>query len=235
MPQSGALFFVKNMPGFIIGTKSDVGQLFPEKGTRVPYTKIETTPCYLLDIKTKEKDGYTAVLLGGSPCKTMKKSRTGVFKKAGIETPLRFFKEIRIDSIPQIEIQNSDGKISIKSGETDVFIGSEIKPTLFFKEDDYVTLQSRSKGKGFQGVVRRHGFAGGPATHGQSDRERAPGSIGQSATPGRVYKGKRMAGRVGNTTTSIRKVKIISVAEDFILTKGFIPGQKGGLVVIKSV
>src|SRR5690606_18830189 len=110
--------------------------------------------------------------------------------------------------------------------------GTEVKPALFFQKGDEVKVTGTSKGKGFQGVVKRHGFAGGPRTHGQSDRERAPGSIGQTTTPGRVYKGKRMAGRMGGDTVTVRGLRVTEVTEEGIYVTGVIPGSKGSLVQI---
>ena len=112
--------------------------------------------------------------------------------------------------------------------------GHELKPELFFKKGDLVNVTGVSKGKGFQGVVKRHHFKGGSRTHGQSDRERAPGSIGQTTTPGRVYKGKRMAGRMGGDRIKVKNLMIVEVKADGILVKGLVPGARGGLLEILS-
>ncbi len=127
------------------------------------------------------------------------------------------------------------GKKGIIFGETKIFIGDSIKPTVVFKKGDLVKVSGTSKGKGFQGVVKRHHFAGGPKTHGQSDRERAPGSIGSTTTPGRVYKGKRMAGRMGGERVTVRNLEIVEVKDDGIVVKGLVPGAKKGLLEIVSV
>src|SRR3989344_1850613 len=225
------------MAGFILGTKSEGGQNFTEKGARIPYTKIITSPCFLIGVKTIARDGYIAAIIGASLTKNLKKSKGGNLKKAGIETPLRFFKEIRLDKLPlslNIEITQKDGKDAIKIDEIEIAVGDEIKASALFIADEMVTVTARSKGKGFAGVVKRHKFAGGPATHGQSDRERAPGSIGQSNTPGRVFKGMRMAGRMGNRMTTVKNLKVIDAQDNDLTLSGFVPGTIGGLVIVKT-
>lgn len=219
------------MSAFILGSKSNQKQIFTEKGERVPVTSIQTSPCYLIDIRTPEKDGYFAVVLGFGKTKSMNKPDLGKLKKAGIESPLRFLREIRLDAVNLVEKENKKG---IKIGETEFYIGDIVNPTLVFKINDLVHVTGISKGKGFAGVVKRHSFKGGPRTHGQSDRERAPGSIGQSTTPGRVYKGKRMAGRMGSETITVRNLPIVGVTETELLIQGLIPGSKQGLVTVIS-
>ncbi|MEI6532244.1 MAG: 50S ribosomal protein L3, partial [Candidatus Roizmanbacteria bacterium] len=123
----------------------------------------------------------------------------------------------------------------IKMGEGNVSVGQEIDLTIIFKVGDRVNITGKSKGKGFQGVVKRHGFRGGSKTHGQSDRERAPGSIGQATTPGRVFKGKRMAGRMGNERICTRNLEIIEVYVNKLVVKGLVPGAISGIVEVKSV
>ena len=208
------------MTGFILGEKSEQSQTFTDEGERIPTTFIKTTPCFLIDIKEPPKHGYFSVMLGFGQTKNIKKPNMGKLRKAGVKTPLRFLREFRVDS----------NKFGHK-----IKIGEEIKPILFFKKGEYVNVSGISKGKGFQGVVKRHGFAGGPRTHGQSDRERAPGSIGQTTTPGRVFKGKRMAGRMGGRRTTIKNLQIVEVKEDGLVVKGLVPGARGGLLeVIKA-
>ena len=125
-------------------------------------------------------------------------------------------------------------RLETKNLEHKIKVGDEIKPTLFFKKGDLIDISGISKGKGFQGVVKRHGFAGGPRTHGQSDRERAPGSIGQTTTPGRVFKGKRMAGRMGGKRATVKKLQIVDVNDDGLVVKGLVPGAIGGLLEVRS-
>lgn len=206
------------MAGFILGKKSDQSQTFDESGLRIPTTFIKTSPCFLIDIKEPPKHKYFSVMLGFENTKNIKKPNEGKLKKAGIKTPLRFFKEFRITDRSSLKLN----------------AGQEVKPELFFKKGDLVDVTGVSKGKGFQGGVKRYGFKGGSRTHGQSDRERAPGSIGQTTTPGRVYKGKRMAGRMGGDRIKIKKLLVVEVREDGILVKGLVPGAKGGLLEIVS-
>lgn len=209
------------MTGFILGEKSEQSQTFDEKGERIPTTFIKTDTCFIVDIKEPEKHGYSSITLGFGQTKNIKKPVQGKLTKAGIKAPLRFLREFRLD---KSDIDN------IK-----LLIGDKINPALFFKRGDKVDVSGISKGKGFQGVVKRHGFAGGPRTHGQSDRERAPGSIGQTTTPGRVFKGKRMAGRMGGERVTAKKLKIVDVDEKGLLVKGLVPGAKGGLLEVRGI
>ncbi|MBI3620515.1 50S ribosomal protein L3 [Candidatus Roizmanbacteria bacterium] len=222
------------MTGFILGKKSQQSQTFTEKGERIPVTFIKTAPCYLIDVKNPAK-GYFAVKLGWGLSKNIKKSVEGEIQKAGIKTPLRFLKEIRLEGYGKmLRYVEENGKKGIVTGEQKLFVGDEIKPEDVFKKGEKLTISGFSKGKGFQGVVRRHAFAGGPRTHGQSDRERAPGSIGQTTTPGRVYKGKRMAGHMGFVRVTVKNLEVVAVAADGITVKGLVPGWKQGFLEIRS-
>lgn len=207
--------------------------MYDENGRRIPTTYLKTSPCYLVDIKMPKTEGYCAVKLGFGIAKNMGKSVKGQLTKAGIETPLRFLKELRLDASSVSAIEE-EGKKGISIGETKLFIGDEIKPSLIFKVGEIIDVSGTSKGKGFQGVVRRHGFRGGPKTHGQSDRHRAPGSMGQTTTPGRVYKGKRMAGRMGNDRVTIQNLKVVQVDDQGMTIKGIVPGTVSGLIEVKS-
>lgn len=220
------------MPGFILGEKSEQSQTFTENGERIPTTFIKTSPCYLIDIKEPTKHGYFSVMLGFGQSKNIKKPNMGKLAKAGLKTPLRFLREFRLSS--KVKFQENDKK-GLVIGDHKIQIGDEIKPTLFFKKEDLVDISGTAKGKGFQGVVKRHRFAGGPRTHGQSDRERAPGSIGQTTTPGRVFKGKRMAGRMGGKRVTVKKLRIVEVKDDGLTVKGLVPGARGGLLEIRKV
>ncbi len=208
------------MKGFILGTKGSQSQTFDKNGLRIPTSYIKTSPCYIVGIKSKEENGYCAIQLGFGTCKKISKPMQGVLTKAGVKTPLRFLREFRVDS-------------SLLTDEK-LKPGTEIKPEMFFKVGDSVTISGYAKGKGFQGVVKRHGFKGGSRTHGQSDRERAPGSIGMTTTPGRVFKGKRMAGRMGNQKVTISNFKVLSVDENGMTVKGLIPGSKNMLITVVS-
>ncbi|HMS33629.1 MAG TPA: 50S ribosomal protein L3 [Ignavibacteria bacterium] len=200
----------------ILGKKIGMTTIFQPDGNAVPCTVIEAGPCYITQIRTTEKDGYEAVQLGFEEKKEKNTTKPLIGKFKKIKTPvLRHLKEVR--DFPKGEL---------KEGDT-------IKVDLF-NEGDTVKVTGISKGKGFQGVVKRHGFGGGQRTHGQSDRERAPGSIGGSSYPSRVFKGQRMAGRMGNDTITVRNLKVIKIFSDsnLILIKGAIPGAKTGLVEI---
>jgi large subunit ribosomal protein L3 len=223
------------MIGFTLGKKVNQGQTYDQKGERVSTTFIETSSCYLIDIKTTDKNSYCALKLGFGKAKNIKNPVKGEQKKAGIKTPLRFLREFRVANDELIKTVEENNKKGIEIGSLKFFIGDEIKPNLFFKNGDLVDVSGVSKGKGFQGVVKRHHFAGGPKTHGQSDRLRGPGSIGSTTTPGRDYKGKRMAGRMGNQRVTIRNMIVIDVKENGLLVKGLIPGAKNGLIEIRKV
>ncbi len=215
----------------ILGKKGLTQQAFNEKGERMPVTHIHTSPCYIIDVKTSEKEGYWSMQLGFDATKTAKKSRDGVAHKAGVKTPLRFLREIRFDVAESL----SDGRRrGIKVNDVEMWVGDQVKAGDIFAKNDSVDVTGTSKGKGFQGVVRRHGFAGGPKTHGQSDRHRAPGSIGSGTTPGRVYKGKRMAGRMGGDTVTVQNLLVVDAGEDFIAVKGLVPGAINGYLIVRS-
>ncbi len=213
----------------ILGTKITQSQAYTPEGKLIPVTSILTGPCVVVNIKSEVKDGYNAVQLGLGQRRviTVTKPQLGNLKKAGLEkNPPRFLREIRIENASSEQINDE----TIKPGVV-------IKVSDVFKEGDIIQVTGVSKGKGFQGVVKRHHFRGGPRTHGQSDRERAPGSIGSTTTPGRVYKGKRMAGRMGNDRVTIKNLKVIAVdGEKNILTiSGLVPGGRNALLIIKKI
>lgn len=215
----------------ILGKKGLTQQAFSPEGERMPVTHIQTSPCYIVNVKTSEKDGYWSMQLGFDTTKNTKKSRDGISKKAGIKAPLRFLREIRFD---EAELITNGKRKGLKVQNTEMWVGDEVKAGDIFATNDSVDVTGTSKGKGFQGVVRRHGFAGGPKTHGQSDRHRAPGSIGSGTTPGRVYKGKKMAGRMGGDTITVKNLPIIEAGDTFITVRGLVPGSINGLLLVKS-
>ncbi len=222
------------MKAFILGQKGSSEQLFTEAGDRIPVTHIKTSPCFLIDIMSNKDTNFLSVKLAhGLGKKTINKPQRGELKKAGIEAPLRFLKEIKLETNGEV-ILEKDGKKGVTVLENEFYVGSEIKPSQMFKKDDVIAITGVSKGKGFQGVVKRHSFAGGPRTHGQSDRERAPGSIGQTTTPGRVYKGKRMAGRMGGEQITIKGLTVVNSTDDTLTVKGLLPGARNSFLVIKS-
>jgi len=202
----------------IIGRKLRMTQEFLENGQVVPLTIVEAGPCFVLQIKSKENDGYEAVKIafGQSKGRYAKKPVLGEMKKA------------KKAWAPALIVEVGGSGKNLK-------IGGEIKVGDIFKKGDLVQVTGVSKGKGFAGVVKRWGFHGGPATHGQSDRRRAPGSIGQRTTPGRVFKGKKMPGRMGNRKVTIRNLKVIGLDKEknLLRIKGALPGARGGMVVIK--
>jgi len=206
-----------NLQG-LIGKKTYQTQGFLQNGTRVPLSAVLVADNLISQVKTADKDGYNSIQIGFDIKKKPNKALTGHGKKAGLDKTPRFLKEIRVDDVTGLEL------------------GTKIDTNEVFKPGDIVDVSGVSKGKGFAGGVKRWGFHGGPRTHGQSDRERAPGSIGQTTTPGRVYRGKKMAGKMGDTTATVRNLEVIEITADgVILIKGLIPGPQGAIVVIKKV
>lgn len=195
--------------------------MFDESKNRQVVTYITVDPCFVTQIRTKEKDGYTAVQVGVQTrsAKNIGKTLKGQAKKAGVTTPLSFFKEIRLN---EEEIKNFT-------------LGQALLPDKLFAVKEKVLVTGTTKGKGFQGVVRRHHFKGGPKTHGQSDRQRAPGAIGSGTTPGRIWKGKRMAGKMGNETQTIKGLEIVKADSNSLLLKGLVPGRIGNVILIKTL
>ena len=189
---------------------------------RVAVTTIAAGPCVVTQVKSPEKDGYWAIQLGfgEKKIKNVTKPLQGHLKGAIEEKKApRFLREVRLTETSGLKV------------------GDKVTLTDVFKVGDFVAVVGTSKGKGFQGVVKRWGFAGGPRTHGQSDRERAPGSIGQTTTPGRVFKGKHMAGRMGSDRVTVKNLQVVSVDSEKgeIEISGAIPGPAGGLVIVKRL
>jgi large subunit ribosomal protein L3 len=201
----------------ILGKKIGMTSIFTNEGINTACTVIEAGPCLVTAIKTVDNNGYSAVQLGFQKRKEkgLSKPQLGKFKKLKI-TPQRYVKEIR-DYELNDELQ----------------VGSTVDVGIF-NEGDTVKVTGYTKGKGFQGAVKRHGFGGGFKTHGQSDRLRAPGSIGASSYPSRVFKGQKMAGRDGNDKVTIRNLKVVKIIPEsnLILIKGAVPGSISGIVEI---
>ena len=213
------LFVGKNMISALLGIKKNMTSTYDSRGRRVGATVLQISPNFVTQIKTTDsKDGYMAAQLGYGTKKSVRKPQLGHGKKAGIKQPIRWFREV-------------------EKGTEDLKPGTEIKLDQVFSIGDAVKVQGISKGKGFQGVVRRHGFHGGPKTHGQSDRLRAPGAIGSGTTPGRVYKGKKMAGHMGSERVSIKNLEVVGLDKEksFMVVKGGIPGPVGGLVMVTKL
>lgn len=211
---------------FILGTKLGMSQVFDEKGKTIPVTIVEAGPCFVTQIKTKEKDRYNAVQVGFGYAKHIKKPRAGHLKKVQSSTPYLIRGKVQ-----------SFGKWvrEFKVEKPEFNLGDEIRADIF-KEGEIVKVSGISKGKGFTGVVKRYGFKGGPKSHGQKHQLRAPGSIG-SSFPEHVRKGTRMAGRAGGEKVTVRNLEIVKVdAENNILAiKGAVPGRRGMLLEINSL
>jgi len=206
------------MPG-LIGRKIGMTAIFNDAGKNIPCTVIEVEPNVVTQLRTEEKDGYTAVQLGYGDRKdsSTTQAMAGHFKKAGV-TPRQKL-------------------VEFSGFKNELNLGDQVKVDDIFAEGEFVSVIGTTKGRGFQGVVRRHGFAGvGQATHGQHNRMRAPGSIGAASTPARVYKGMRMAGQMGNVRATIENLKVVKVLseEGLLLVQGAVPGYKGATVVIRK-
>ena len=201
----------------LIGKKVGMTQIFDENGTVIPVTVLEAGPCVVAQVKTLENDGYEAVQLGFGEVKENKlnKPEKGHFTKASI-VPTKYLREFRVDSIENIKV------------------GDELKADIF-AVGDKIDVQGTSKGKGFQGVIKRHGQHRGPMGHG-SMYHRRPGSMGPTSTPGRVFKGKKLPGHMGRVTVTIQNLDVVKVDLDknVILVKGGVPGAKGAILKIKS-
>jgi len=198
----------------IIGRKLGMAQIFGNSTQAETVTVIEAGPCVVTQIKTVAKEGYTAVQLGFSEAKRLNSPRRGHLKELG---QFEYLREFRMDNTEAIEV------------------GQKVDVSLF-EVGDTVDITGVSKGKGFAGVVKRYHFGGGPKTHGQSDRHRHPGSIGATTSPGRVFKGLRMAGHMGNETVTVRNLKVFKAEPDrnLLLVKGAVPGGRNGLLLIKK-
>jgi large subunit ribosomal protein L3 len=203
----------------MIGKKLGMTQVFDEGGNVVPITVIQAGPCYVTQIRKAEKDGYTAIQLGYDECKpkSLTKGQLGHLQRNNLPA-LRVLREFRVESGEQVDVEE----------------GQQITVEVFNK-GEFVDVIGVSKGRGFAGTIKRHGFNRQPKTHGQSDRMRAPGSVGMCAMPGRTLKGQRMAGRMGNDRVTIQNLELVVVdPENHLLgVKGSVPGTKGGIVIIR--
>jgi len=201
---------------FIIAKKQGMTQRFREDGTVVPVTLLQAEPCTVTQVKTAEKDGYSAVQVGFHTAKEkhLAKAQQGHLKASGQLS--RYAQEFRVD------------------GDSELKVGDKIEAEQF-ASGEFVHVTATSKGKGFQGVVKRHGFKGSPATHGHKDQHRMPGSIG-AVGPARVFKGTRMGGRMGGDQVTVKNLEIIDVdtAKGVFAIKGAVPGARGAMVIIRG-
>ncbi|MFL3660471.1 MAG: 50S ribosomal protein L3 [Polaribacter sp.] len=202
----------------LIGRKIGMTSLFDENGKNIPCTVIEAGPCVVTQVRTEEVDGYSALQLGfdDKSAKSSNKALDGHFKKAGSSAKKKV-----------VEFQGFDEAYKL---------GDSIS-VAHFEEGEFVDVSGVSKGKGFQGVVKRHGFAGvGQATHGQHNRLRAPGSIGAASYPARVFKGMRMAGRMGGDKVKVQNLRVLKVVaeKNLLVVKGAVPGHKNAFVTIQK-
>lgn len=198
----------------LLGKKVGVTQVFTKDGTTEAVTAIEAGPCTVTQVKTAAKEGYNAVQLGFGQAKRLNAPEKGHLGKLGL---FKYLREFRVDDKPDVEV------------------GHRVDVTLF-QPGDRVDVIGLSKGRGFAGVVKRYHFAGGPKTHGQSDRHRAPGAIGSGTTPGHILKGLRMAGHMGYQRVTVKRLEVVKADPDrnLLLVKGAVPGAKNGLLEIKK-
>jgi large subunit ribosomal protein L3 len=211
----------------LLGIKLGMAQVFDDTGAVTPVTIIQAGPCYVTQVKTEETDGYTAVQVGFQETKERRLTRgqlghlgrlaKGKQRASNGMPPLRHLREFRTKNAADYEV------------------GQELTVDQF-EVGDRIDVVGTTKGRGFTGVVKRYGFRGGPKTHGQSDRQRAPGSIGATSGTGHVFKGKKMAGRSGNERHTAQNLQVVRIDSDknLIAIKGSVPGSKGGLVVIQQ-
>ena len=199
----------------LIGKKVGMTSIFDENGQNIPCTVIEAGPCVVTQVRTEEVDGYSALQLGFDDAKTANKAAQGHAKKAGTVAKRKV-----------VEFQDFEGEYKLGDAVT----------VEVFKEGQFVDVAGTSKGKGFQGVVKRHGFGGvGQSTHGQHNRLRAPGSIGAASYPARVFKGMRMAGQMGNERVKVQNLRVLKVVaeKNLLVVKGCVPGHKNSYVIIE--
>ncbi|WP_067174797.1 50S ribosomal protein L3 [Microtetraspora niveoalba] len=202
----------------VLGKKLGMTQVFDEANRIVPVTVVEAGPCVVTRVRTQEKDGYSAIQLGFGQIDPRKVNKPlGDYLRKHDITPRRYFAEVRTEDA------------------TEYTVGQELLADTF-EAGQHVDVTGKSKGKGFTGVMKRHGFGGLGASHGTQRKHRSPGSIGGCATPGRVFKGLRMAGRSGNARTTVQSLKVhaVDAEKNLILIKGAIPGANGSLVLIRT-
>jgi large subunit ribosomal protein L3 len=200
----------------LLGRKIGMTQVFGPTGEVIPVTVLEVGPCVVTQIRTHDDDGYEAVQIGFGEARAKSLTKPEKGHLAGAGRLLRYLREFKAEKLDDHQV-------------------GQVITAEMFQPGELVDVTGTSKGRGFQGVVKRHGFGGGPKTHGQSDRTRAPGSIGAGTDPGHVFKGTRMAGRMGNRRVTTQNLRVVEVLADknVILVRGSVPGAKNGLVTIR--
>jgi large subunit ribosomal protein L3 len=200
----------------LLGRKIGMTQVFSASGEAIPVTVIELGPCVVTQIRDKDRDGYEAVQIGFGEVKPKSLTKPEQGHLAGAGRLVRYLREFQTDNIADHEV-------------------GQVLTADLFEPGQIIDVTGTSKGRGFQGVVKRHGFGGGPKTHGQSDRWRAPGSIGAGTDPGRVWKGTRMAGRMGNRRVTVQNLEVVEILTDkhILLVRGSVPGAKNGLLMVR--
>ena len=205
----------------LLGKKIGMTQVFRESGEAVSVTAVQAGPCTVTQVKTRAKDGYDALQLGYEEVRRRNRPAAGHTRRSG--KLFRYLREVELDEVPAAE------------GEDEEAVGQQIDVALF-QAGDTVDATGLSKGRGFAGGIKRHGFHQGPKTHGQSDRHRAPGSIGAGSSPGRVVKGHKMAGHMGNARVTVRNLEVMlsDPERNLLLLKGAVPGSRNTLLVIRK-
>lgn len=200
----------------LLGRKIGMTQVFSPAGEAIPVTVIELGPCVVTQVRSKDRDGYEAVQIGFGEAKAKSLTKPEQGHLAGAARLVRYLREFGADNVEEHEV-------------------GQVLTVEIFEPGQVIDVTGTSKGRGFQGVVKRHGFSGGPKTHGQSDRWRAPGSIGAGTDPGRVWKGTRMAGRMGNRRVTVQNLQVVEVLTDknILLVRGSVPGAKNGLLMVR--
>lgn len=217
----------------ILGKKMGMTQVFDAKGELVPVTVIEAGPCYVTQVRTIEKNGYSAVQLGFEEARKAYRLSRGERGHLGLlKTDARHARRRELAGVPAVRHLR---ELRTSADETYVE-GQQITVETVFQAGDYVDVTGTTKGRGFAGNVKRHGFRGGPKTHGQSDRQRAPGSIAPTTSPGKIHKGKRMAGHMGNVRVTVQKLQVVQVdaERNLLVVRGAVPGANGGLLIITA-
>jgi large subunit ribosomal protein L3 len=200
----------------LLGRKIGMTQVFSPAGEAIPVTVVELGPCVVTQIRDRDRDGYEAVQIGFGEVKPKSLTKPEQGHLAGAGRLVRYLREFSTDNIDDHQV-------------------GQVLTVDLFEPGQMIDVTGTSKGRGFQGVVKRHGFGGGPKTHGQSDRWRAPGSIGAGTDPGRVWKGTRMAGRMGNRRVTVQNLQVVEVLPDkhILLVRGSVPGAKNGLLMVR--